>query len=63
MRRPSLMPAAKAQQRKLRKAMQALRLANDVMSYCQGDAWERECTKDAREKFDKLYTQLMEKKS
>jgi hypothetical protein len=40
---------------KLALALDALELAEGVMSYCQGDAWERECTEDAREKFRVTY--------
>lgn len=42
----------------LRKALRALKLAIDIMDYCQGDKWERECTKEDREKFDKLHDEL-----
>lgn len=40
-------------------AMRALKLADGVMFYCGGDAWERECTESDREEFDKLYEQLL----
>lgn len=36
-------------------AKEAMKLADDVMEYCQGDAWERECTADAREAFARKY--------
>jgi hypothetical protein len=40
------------------KILRALRLADEVMGYCQGDSWERECTKDDRAEFDKLYEEI-----
>lgn len=46
-------------QEDLRKAKQALELAASIMDYCGGDAWERECTKEDRDKFDKLYKEIM----
>lgn len=30
--------------------IKTLNLAGEVMDYCAGDSWERECTKDMREK-------------
>lgn len=44
--------------KKMRKAKRALKLANDVMSYCAGDRWERECTENDRKEFNKLYTEI-----
>lgn len=43
----------------LRKARRALRLADSVMEYCGGDAWEREATADDRDEFGKLYDEVM----
>jgi len=40
------------------KIKEALDLAKGIMDYCQGDAWERECTQADREKFDKIYEEL-----
>lgn len=40
---------------KLALALEALELAEGVMSYCQGDAWERECTAKDRDAFDEIY--------
>jgi len=44
---------------KLRKALRAMRLANDIMDYCGADAWEREATKKDRDQFDKIYVELL----
>ena len=41
------------------KAKKALRLAKGVMEYCQGDAWERECTEEDRRHFEELYFELI----
>ncbi len=43
---------------KLRLALRAIRLADGVMEYCGGDAWERECTQPDRDKFNELYKKL-----
>lgn len=43
----------------LRRAKQALRLANSVMEYCSGDAWEREVTAQQRKKFNRLFLQVL----
>lgn len=43
----------------LRRARRALKLADGIMEYCGGDAWEREATADDRKKFDELYEQVM----
>lgn len=40
------------------KILRALELAEDTLDYCQGDSWERECTKDDREKFAELLVQI-----
>jgi hypothetical protein len=45
---------------KLRKAKRALKLAEGIMEYCQGDKWERECTADDRKKFYELYEKILE---
>jgi hypothetical protein len=44
-----------------RKARRALELADGVMSYVAGDAWEREVTANDRKKFDTLFEELMGK--
>jgi hypothetical protein len=44
---------------KFRLALKALRIADSVMEYCGGDKWERECTKDERAKFYKIYEKLV----
>jgi hypothetical protein len=36
-------------------AKEGLEVASGVMSYCQGDAWERECTEKDRARFDEIY--------
>ena len=43
------------------KEREALTLARSIIDYCQGDAWERECTKDDRERFDELYNEFFPK--
>lgn len=53
--------AVKTDKQKLRLALRALKIADGVMSYCQGDAWERECTEKDRAKFNALYEQLIGK--
>ena len=40
------------------KILRALELADSIMDYCGGDAWERECTKDDRNEFGKLYEEI-----
>jgi hypothetical protein len=42
----------------LKLALEALELAEGVMSYCQGDAWERECTEKDRSRFQEIYNQF-----
>lgn len=39
-------------------ALRALRLAESIMEYCGGDAWERECTEKDRAKFNELYERI-----
>jgi hypothetical protein len=39
-------------------ALEALQLADGVMAYCGGDAWERECTADDRGRFATIYAKL-----
>jgi len=51
--------AAKKLQSDLKKAKEALRLADNIMAYCGGDKWERECTEEDRKKFHKLYEELI----
>lgn len=46
----------------LRLAKQALKLADSIMEYCAGDAWERECTEKDRAKFNALYERLFPRK-
>lgn len=43
---------------KLQKALHALRIANDIMQYCGGDAWEREATAKDRKAFNTLYKEV-----
>jgi hypothetical protein len=38
----------------LAKCLQAIDIAESVMDYCGGDAWERECTADDRAAFSRL---------
>lgn len=35
--------------------IEALEVAKEIIDYCGGDAWERECTAEARERFYELY--------
>jgi hypothetical protein len=44
--------------KKWEKILRALELADSIMEYCGGDAWERECTRDDRNEFSKLYEEL-----
>ena len=37
---------------------QALELAEGILFYVLGDAWERECTEDDRNKFYSLYDEI-----
>ena len=41
-----------------KKALKALKLAEGIMEYCQGDKWERECTAKSRAEFASLYEGL-----
>ena len=34
---------------------EALELAKGIMDTCQGDAWERECTEEDRNRFQEIY--------
>lgn len=43
----------------LRRAKRALVMADSIMNYCQGDKWERECTKKDRKKFDKIFEKMI----
>jgi hypothetical protein len=43
---------------KLALALDAVEIAEGVMSYCAGDAWEREATANARDRFDDIYARL-----
>ena len=45
-------------QQKLDRAMEALELAEGVMDYCGGDAWERECTEADRTRFAEFMEEL-----
>lgn len=40
------------------KVDRALHLAKDIMDYCRGDAWERECTEKERAEFNSLYDEF-----
>jgi len=40
---------------------EALELANEIMEYCQGDAWERECTEKDRSRFQEIYSKYIPK--
>ena len=51
----------KALQAKLFIAEKALELAEGIMDYCGGDAWERECTEKDRNEFEKLYEEFKRK--
>jgi len=42
-----------------KKILRALELADSIMDYCGGDAWERECTKNDRNEFNTLYEELL----
>lgn len=45
-------------EQKLRLALRALKLANETMSYCQGDSWEQEGTRGARNAFNDLFERI-----
>ena len=45
------------------KMLKALELANNIMDFCPGDKWERECTAADREQFEKLYNEILMKES
>lgn len=36
-------------------AKEGLEVANEIISYCHGDAWERECTEKDRDKFNVIF--------
>ena len=40
------------------KLIEAIKIAKDIMDYCGGDAWERECTQEARGRFQEIYDEL-----
>ena len=42
----------------LSKALTALDIAKSVMDYCGGDDWERDCTRDERQRFDTLLSEI-----
>jgi hypothetical protein len=46
------------EQELLAKCREALELADGIMSYCPGDAWERECTEKARNRFYELKCEI-----
>lgn len=48
----------RAEETKFSKAKEALQIAKDVLDYCPGDKWERECTSDDRDKFQKLFDEI-----
>lgn len=56
--RQRLQAEMKAKDAKLERALRAIEHAEAVMSYCSGDAWERECTEKDRDAFDELYAEL-----
>jgi hypothetical protein len=60
MKNSHLVPSLK---RQLNEAKRALKLAESIMSYCQGDRWERECTAEDRAKFNKIYEKIFGKES
>ncbi len=57
--REAVMRSKLTDKQKLRLALRALKLADGVMEYCAGDAWERECTAADRKKFEEIYDQLV----
>ena len=40
------------------KFLRMIELADEIMGMCGGDAWERECTKDARAEYNILKDEL-----
>ncbi|WP_369913926.1 hypothetical protein AB8810_12930 [Xanthomonas sp. NCPPB 3005] len=46
-------------ERRYNLALEAIEVADDVMSYCSGDAWEREATEGDRKNFAKIRDELM----
>jgi predicted restriction endonuclease len=43
------------------KLIEAIEIAKDIIDYCPGDAWERECTQEARDRFQEIYEELFPK--
>jgi hypothetical protein len=43
------------------KLIEAIEIAKDIIDYCGGDAWERECTQEARDRFQEIYEELFPK--
>lgn len=44
---------------KLALALKALELAESIMGYSRGDAWERECTQSDYDEFSEIYAKLV----
>jgi hypothetical protein len=47
----------------LKLAKRALSLADNIMAYCGGDLWERECTEKDRNRYKALYKTVTGKES
>ena len=45
-------------ERRIGIAETAIECASGIIDYCAGDAWERECTEDARNTFSSIYSEL-----
>lgn len=43
---------------RLKKAIEAIRIAEGIIEYCPGDRWEREVTAEDRARFAKLVEEL-----
>jgi hypothetical protein len=40
---------------------EAMHIASEIIEYCQGDAWERECTEFQRTRFAEIYEKYFPK--
>ena len=40
------------------KLIEAIEIAKGIIDYCGGDAWERECTQESRDRFQEIYEEL-----
>lgn len=40
------------------KLIEAIVLAKEIIDYCGGDSWERECTSQSRNKFYEIYSDI-----